>query len=300
MAKPDLIAIDWGTTRLRAWLVDEDGVIVDTNAADDGIMHVPPGGFPETLRRHVGAWIDAHPAAPVVMAGMVGSRNGWVEAPYVSCPTDLAGLATALARVDIGEGRTAAIVPGLSYRDPSGSPDVIRGEETKLAGCGLSDGTVVMPGTHCKWARLEGGRIAGFTTFMTGEIFGALKDHTILGRLAEEPADDAGFARGLAAARRPGGLTHQLFSTRSSVLLGDMSGREVVPFLSGLLIGTEVDNGLALCAPGSELVVVAEGLYAAAYAAALSDRGCAHTILAPDAVFVAGLRAIAAAGARRA
>ncbi len=300
MAKPDLIAIDWGTTRLRAWLVGEDGAIVDTNAADDGIMHVAPGGFPETLRRHVGAWMAAFPAAPVVMAGMVGSRNGWVEAPYVPCPTDVAGLASTLARVDIGNGRTASIVPGLSYRDPSGSPDVVRGEETKLAGCGLSDGTVVMPGTHCKWARLEAGRIAGFTTFMTGEIFGALKDHTILGRLAEEPADDAGFARGLAAARRPGGLTHQLFSTRSSVLLGDMTGREVLPFLSGLLIATEVDNGLALCSPDAEIVVVAEGHYAAAYAAALLDRGRAHRILAPDTVFVAGLRAIAAAAARHA
>lgn len=298
MAEPELIAIDWGTTRLRAWLVDDEGQIAATTAADDGIMTVGPGAFPETLRRHVGAWMAAHPAAPVMMAGMVGSRNGWVEAPYVACPTDTAGLAAALARVDLGGGRTAAIVPGLSYRDPSGSPDVLRGEETKLAGCGLTDGTVVMPGTHGKWARLAGGRITGFTTFMTGEIFGALKEHTILGKLAEEPADDAGFARGLAAARRPGGLTHQLFSARSSVLLGDMSGREVEPFLSGLLIGTEVDNGLEVAAPDEDLVVIAEGAYANAYANALLDRGRPHRILAPDTVFIAGLKAIAAAAGR--
>lgn len=298
MAAPDLIAIDWGTTRLRAWLVDDEGRIVATTAADDGIMAVPPGGFPATLLRHVGAWIDAHPHASVMMAGMVGSRNGWVEAPYVACPTDVAGLAAALARVDIGGGRTAGIVPGLSYRDPSGSPDVLRGEETKLAGCGLASGTVIMPGTHGKWGRIADGRFTGFTTFMTGELFGALKDHTILGKLAEEPADDAGFARGLAAARRPGGLTHQLFAARAAVLMGDMRGAEVAPFLSGLLIGTEVANGLEIVSQDDELVVVAEGAYADAYAAALLDRGRPHRVLAPDTVFIAGLKAIAAASGR--
>ncbi|MHB2166647.1 2-dehydro-3-deoxygalactonokinase [Alsobacter sp. R-9] len=295
MAQPALIAIDWGTSRLRAWLLGEDGAVVATESADDGILTVPPGGFPETLRRNVGSWLDAHPRLPVVMAGMIGSRNGWFEAPYVSCPTDVSGIAKSLARVDIGGGRTAAIVPGLSCRDAAGVPDVLRGEETKLAGCGLSDGTVVMPGTHGKWAQLRGGTIRSFATFMTGELFATFKDHTILGRLAEEPADEAGFAKGLAAARRPGGLTHQLFAARSSVLLGDMPGAQVSPFLSGLLIGTEIDHALAMGTPDEEIVLVAEGAYARAYSTALTDRGRRHRVAAPDVVFLAGLRAISAA-----
>jgi 2-dehydro-3-deoxygalactonokinase len=288
MSSPRLIAVDWGTTRLRAWLVDAAGAALERVAGDDGIMAVPAGGYPATLRRHVGAWLAAHGPMPVVMAGMVGSRNGWVEAPYVHCPAGFEAVAAALVEVDLGEGLSARIVPGLSTRDGEGVPDVLRGEEVKLAGAGIDDGTVVTPGTHGKWARLSGGRVVSFATFMTGDFYGALSAHTILGKLAEEPEDEAGFARGLEASKRPGGLTHQAFSARSLALMGDLPPAQVGPFLSGLLVGNEVRHGLAMQEAG-ETVVVADGVLARAYGSAFAAAGHTVRILDPDAVFLKGL-----------
>ncbi|MFO1147144.1 MAG: 2-dehydro-3-deoxygalactonokinase [Alsobacter sp.] len=286
---PRLIAVDWGTSRLRAYLLDADGAVLEKAGADEGIMAVPPGGFPATLRKHVGHWLSAWPGLPVVLAGMVGSRNGWVEVPYLTCPVDAAGIARALAPVDLGDGLRALIVPGLTAEDEAGVPDVMRGEETKIVGTGVEDGIVVTPGTHAKWSRVRGGRIEGFATFMTGDVYGALTDHTILGKLAEQPEDEAGFARGLAACRRPGGLTHQAFSARTLVLLGKMSGREVAPFLSGLLIGTEVRHALAMAGRDAPVTVVAEGTVGRGYEQALAahERGC--RILPPEETFLRGL-----------
>ncbi|MEJ1937384.1 2-dehydro-3-deoxygalactonokinase, partial [Nostoc sp. NIES-2111] len=207
---------------------------------------------------------------------------------YVECPAGFDAVAAALVTVDLGDGLAGRIVPGLSTRDADGVPDVLRGEEVKLAGAGIADGTVVTPGTHGKWARLSGGRVTSFATFMTGDFYGALSGHTILGKLAEEPEDEAGFARGLEASRRPGGLTHQAFSARSLALMGDLPGRQVGPFLSGLLVGNEVRHGLAMQEAG-ETVVVADGVLARAYGAAFAAAGHPVRILDPDSVFLKGL-----------
>ena len=286
---PALIALDWGTSRLRAYLVASSGVVTERLSADDGIAAVPPGGFPATLLRHIGPWLDRYPGCAVVMAGMVGSRNGWVEAPYLECPVGIDDLGRHFVRADLGDGRAALIVPGLVSRGEGDAPDVMRGEETKIAGAGVQDGVVLMPGTHSKWARIADGRIEGFSTFMTGDVYGALKDHTILGMLAQDPPDQTGFARGLAAARRPGGLTHLAFSARTLVLMGELAPAQVGPYLSGLLIGTEIDQGLALAGAGAQITLVADGVFAASYAAALADRGRTCRVLDPEPVIVAGL-----------
>jgi 2-dehydro-3-deoxygalactonokinase len=292
MIEPRMIAVDWGTTRLRAWLVDAAGGILDQTSADDGIAAVEPGTFPEILRRHVGRWLAERPGLPVMMAGMVGSRNGWSEVPYASCPSGAAELAAGMLHFDLGNGSRAAIVPGLSSRDDAGLPDVMRGEETKLMGSGLRDGIVVMPGTHSKWAQMSAGRIAGFTSYMTGDVFGAVKDHTMAGKLAEAPPDEAGFARGLSTARAPGGLTHKLFSARTLVLMGELPGRQVEPYLSGLLVGEEVAAGLAAHPGTREVALVADGVFERAYSRAFADHGVGVTRLAPDEVFIRGLLAI--------
>jgi 2-dehydro-3-deoxygalactonokinase len=286
---PRLIAVDWGTSRLRAYLLDGGGRVMDRVGADEGIMAVPPGGFPATLRRHVGAWLAAHRGLPVVLAGMVGSRNGWIEVPYLSCPVDGAGIAAALASVDLGDGLAAHIVPGLTASDADGVPDVMRGEETKIVGAAVQDGIVVTPGTHAKWSRVRNGRIEGFATFMTGDFYGALMDHTILGKLAESPPDEAGFVRGLAAGRRPGGITHQAFSARTQVLLGRMGGSEVAPFLSGLLIGTEVRHAVAMGERDAPITIVAEGIVARGYEQALAAEGLDCRVLPSEETFLAGL-----------
>mgnify|MGYP000149028397 CR=1 FL=1 len=258
MTTPALIAIDWGTTRFRAYLLDGAGAVLERVSSDDGIMAVKPGGFPAVLAIRCGMWLARHPDIPVIMAGMVGSRNGWVEAPYRVCPATASDIAEAMADVDIGNGRKARIVPGLSTRDASGAPDVMRGEETLALGTGIENGTVILPGTHSKWVHIENGMIKSFATFMTGEVYATLLSQTILGKLREEPDEATGFAKGVEAAKRKGGLTHLAFAARTSVLLGDISGHEVAPFLSGLLIGSEVDAGLAMDPSGGDIVLIAD------------------------------------------
>ncbi len=295
---PKSIAVDWGTTRLRAMLVSAEGEILDIAVEDQGIMAVPAGGFAEVLRGRIAPWIERHGRLPVLMAGMIGSRNGWMEAPYVACPASVEDIASKVVRVPF-DLTDIILVPGLSYRDASGTPDVIRGEETKIAGAGLRNGTIVTPGTHSKWVSMRDGVAVGFVSFMTGDFYGALHDHTILGKLAETPEDPAGFERGLAAAKRYGGLTHQAFGARTAVLLGDMSGREVGPYLSGLLIGTEILQGMALDRPEGEIVVVAEGVFGRNYGRAFEEFGIPVRFLNPEDTFIAGLsRILDAAGPR--
>ena len=299
MTVPSLLAIDWGTTRFRAYLLDGAGAVIERVESADGIMAVKPGGFPVVLALRCGSWLARHPDLPVVMAGMVGSRNGWVEAPYRACPASAEEIAGAFVPVEIGNGRLARIVPGLSTRDASGAPDVMRGEETLALGAGLADGLVVLPGTHSKWVRLEQGRITGFSTFMTGEFYAALLGHTILGALRAEPDAPEGFERGLAAADRPGGLTAQAFAARTSVLMGDMDGHAVAPFLSGLLIGTELRAGLAMASPAGAPVLVAEGPLARSYETAFARLGRPCRTIAPEMAFTAGLARLGAAGDAR-
>jgi 2-dehydro-3-deoxygalactonokinase len=289
MTTPALIALDWGTSRFRAYLLDSAGAVLERVASEDGLMAVKPGGFPAVLAIRCGTWLARHPDIPVIMAGMVGSRNGWVEAPYRPCPATASDIAGAMVSVDIGNGRQARIVPGLSTRDASGAPDVMRGEETLALGAGLENGTIILPGTHSKWLQIEKGVLNRFATFMTGEFYAALLGHTLLGKLREEPDEAIGFAKGLEAAKRPGGLTHQAFAARTAVLLGDMKGHEVAPFLSGLLIGSEVDAGLAMDENGGDIVLIADGMIAESYAKALAARGRTCRMITPESCFTAGL-----------
>jgi 2-dehydro-3-deoxygalactonokinase len=229
-----MIAIDWGTTSFRAYRLDREGNVVDSRSSGKGIMATPPG--PNVLEEEIGAWLDD---APIVMSGMVGSRQGWVEAPYVPCPAGYREIAAALKPVTWGK-RKAWIVPGVSSRDTAGVPDVMRGEETQILGCGV-DGTICLPGTHSKWVEVRSGRIERFSTAMTGEVYAVLKQHSILGRMMEEGAADAEvFAQGVRRSGDEGGLLHHLFGVRTRGLLGELAPAASASYLSGILIGHEL------------------------------------------------------------
>ena len=289
MAEPALVAVDWGTSRLRAALLNAAGEVLERSSADEGIMHVEAGRWAETLDRHVGGWLRQNPSMKVVMAGMIGSRNGWVEAPYAECPADWSEIAARMTMVRRADDGEVWIAPGLFTRNAEGVPDVMRGEETLIAGTGVSDGVMITLGTHCKWATLKEGRVETFASFMTGEFFSALKDHTILGRLAEDPADNAGFVKGLTAAKRKGGLLHLAFQSRTTVLLGDMDGKQVDPFLSGLLIGSEILGGLELTKPEGTLHLLAAGPRGDLYRQTLQAHGYKVTMHDPEHALIAGL-----------
>jgi 2-dehydro-3-deoxygalactonokinase len=286
-----MIGIDWGTSSLRAYRLALDGAVRERREAPArGIMAIAPGGFAAALREAVGDWI-AGGEDRVLLCGMVGSRQGWVEAPYLPCPAGLAELAAATVPVPFDDPLARVrLVPGLLARDAAGVPEVMRGEETQALGLlGATDNgaeaTLCLPGTHCKWVRVAAdGRIAGFATHMTGEVFAALSAHTILARTmdAAAAAHPGAFDRGVARARQRGGLLHHLFGVRALGLTGELADQEAASYLSGLLIGHEVAAALeAGVAPPIHLAG-AEAL-AARYARALAGFGIPHRAHDPDA-----------------
>ena len=244
MTSPALVAIDWGTTSARAYRVSSTGEVIDTRNAPLGISQVADRRFDLALSQLLGDW--GQERLPRIASGMIGSRQGWVEASYIPCPAPLTALADGLVRTPGGE---LAIVPGASTRDAHGIPDVMRGEETQIVG-GVDEGEprvlVALPGTHSKWACVESGRIVDFMTFMTGEMWHVMLAHSILGRLAVTPeaasVPGPGFARGVARGLGPGNLAHDAFGARTLALMGELSGDEVGDWLSGLMIGRELRN----------------------------------------------------------
>ena len=250
-----MIGIDWGTTSLRAYRLDAAGAVRERRESAQGILSVPEGGFPAVLEAEIRPWLDAGEEL-VLLCGMVGSRQGWREVPYLECPAGPAEIAAAMEPLPFLGARRCFLVPGLSARGPDGVPDVMRGEETKLVGLlaeigGAASATLCLPGTHSKWARLDGGRVAGFATRMTGEVRAVLLAHSILGRLAE-PArapSDAAFGRGLRRSRERGGLLHHLFGVRALGLTGALAAAETDDYLSGLLIGHEVRSAVDALRP---------------------------------------------------
>lgn len=267
-----MIGVDWGTTSFRAYRLGEDGSVLDRRSAAAGILQVGEKGFPAVLREQVGAWIAAG-EPDVLLSGMIGSRQGWVEAPYLPCPAGPAELATALTVVPF-EGARVRLVPGVSAADAAGVPEVMRGEETQIAGVLDAigqDGLVCLPGSHSKWVRIAGGRIAGYTTHLTGEAFAALSGHTILGRMMKPDAqDDAAFDRGVVRSGEPGGLLHHLFGVRTLGLMGQLAESGTASYLSGLLIGHEMRAALH---EGSTVHLIGSASLCALYARAIAALG---------------------------
>jgi len=285
-----LIGLDWGTTACRAYLIGAEGVVLERLADGPGILKVEHGAFGAWLDSMIGGWIATHGVLPVILSGMIGSRQGWHEAPYARCPAGAAELVSALVHF-WHDGLAVALIPGLSTEN-DGMPDVMRGEETQILGAhapsGRHDGLFLLPGTHSKWAEVSDGRIASFRTFMTGEVFGALKAHTILGRLMREGADREGFVRGVkegAALGSAGSLLNRLFATRSYGLAGTLADTALSDYLSGLLIGAEVAE--AVRRAQGRVTIIASAALAQRYADALRLLG-PESATAPDDCVAAG------------
>ncbi len=279
-----MIGVDWGTSSFRAFRMDGGGRVLDRVEVPRGVMTVLEGAFPDTLRELIGPWL-ADGETSVLMAGMVGSRQGWVEAPYVPCPAGPEALAAALVAAPF-EGAAVWIVPGLSDRDADGVPEVMRGEETQLAGIAAADGVAqdglaCLPGSHAKWARMQGGLVASFTTYLGGETFSALRAGTILGRTMPEAAhDDAAFARGVARSGAAGHLLHHLFGVRTQILFGTLVDTSAASYFSGLLIGHEVRAAMPA---GAAVRLIGAAALCALYAQAIGMCGGTAVVADEDA-----------------
>lgn len=273
-----MIGIDWGTSSFRAFRI-KNAAVVDQRDSADGIMKMTIRDFAGTLRAHIGPWL-ADDETCVLMSGMIGSRQGWLEAAYLPCPANAEAIAAQLSRV-VFEGADVRIIPGLSGTDAGGTPEVMRGEETQIIGAGAT-GIVCLPGSHSKWVNVSpAGRIEGFETIMSGEIFAALRKETILGRMMPEaPHNDAAFDRGVARAAEPGHLLHHLFGVRSLGLFDRLRPAESASYLSGLLIGHEIR---AYLSPGTHVTLLGSETLCALYTRAITNCGGTATTGPADA-----------------
>ncbi|HSV34778.1 MAG TPA: 2-dehydro-3-deoxygalactonokinase [Ramlibacter sp.] len=238
----ELVAIDWGTSSLRAALLDAQGHALEERSFPRGILHVAPGEFPTVLEAACGDWLRGGNRLALI-SGMAGSRQGWAEAAYAACPAGFADVAAQLRWVQPGR---VAIVPGMSceVRDV---PDVMRGEETQVFGAlrllGLDSGVFVLPGTHSKWVNVRSQRIEQFSTFMTGEFYALLREHSILARTLpgeDGSLDEPAFVRGVRYALESASLLHTAFSARTLSLFDRLAAEALPSLLSGLVIGEEL------------------------------------------------------------
>jgi 2-dehydro-3-deoxygalactonokinase len=286
-----LIAVDWGTSSLRVARVAADGAVREERSSERGILSVPPGGFPAVLHETCGDWL-AEPDALCLVSGMAGSRQGWQEARYCNVPVVLRDLARAVSWIEPGR---IGLVPGLAF-EFLGTPDVLRGEEVQVFGAmdllQLEAGMFVLPGTHCKWVRVAEGRIASFSTFMSGEFYSLLRQHSILARTLpadDGPFDEPAFLRGVHYAQQARSLLHGAFSARSLALFDRLPAAALPSYLSGLVIGEEL-RGRAL--HGSEVVLIGAAVLTRQYELALRALGCTSRSLGAQATW-RGLWALA-------
>ncbi|MBR1130696.1 2-dehydro-3-deoxygalactonokinase [Bradyrhizobium iriomotense] len=270
MTEPAYVAVDWGTSSFRLWLVDRAGQVLAERRSGEGMLAAAKAGFAAVLQSHLAA-VEAPAHLPVLVCGMAGARNGWVEAGYVDTPAPLAAILKQAAPVP-GEARDIRILPGIAQRDAS-APDVMRGEETQLLGAlGLDaagEALVCMPGTHSKWVRVNDGTVVRFSTFMTGELFSVVSRETILS-LAVAGADDAEDVASFKAAVKaafeaPAFAANLLFGARARQLLFGGTPAAARETLSGTLIGAELAAGLSGALPAAGVALIASGRLATLY-----------------------------------
>ncbi|MFA7438628.1 2-dehydro-3-deoxygalactonokinase [Castellaniella sp.] len=336
-ARTQYVGLDWGTSALRGYLFSQAGQVLAQRESPWGIMNLPeaaesqaapvqpiqtsrPAGgaheqrqmaFRATLWRFVGDWLQQAGTVPdVVACGMVGSAQGWCNVPYQPLPVDVRALAGAMAEVDAGQGVVVAIAPGLI--EEGALPNVLRGEETQIAGVPAllrshalrGRWLLGLPGTHSKWVRIQDDGIRHFDTFMTGEIFGALVQHTILGRTMQLPGSAAAQdgvspaflagVRNAASDEGRAGLLSTAFSCRTLGLTGQLDAAEQHDYLSGLLIGHEIAGLLARLPDAwqqASMALVGREALCHRYRAALRHHGRDALLLSEDAV-VHGLWAL--------
>lgn len=291
MEDRSLIVIDWGTSNFRAFRLDETWGIIQKRSFPGGILRVKEGHFAKTLLAQIGDWLTAGEYR-ILLCGMVGSRQGWVEAKYLSCPVGIEDLANSVIKVPFSEAEVL-LIPGIIGADNNGIPEVMRGEETETMGmldASGGAGLVCLPGTHSKWVHLKDRKIISFITCMTGEVYAALCKCTILSRIMTPDVvmDNEAFLRGVARSADNGGLLHHLFSVRTLALVDQLKEEVSASYLSGLLIGHEVRAAMP---PGSHVHLAGAAHLCFLYTQAISACGGSFTLENEDAA-ARGLTAI--------
>ncbi len=291
MSDISFTAVDWGTTSFRLWVIDKDGGVVAASSGPFGMLGLAPAEFEPVLERSLSD-LEVGQDVPVIICGMAGAAQGWCEAPYLHAPTSLAGLGRKAVRVPTTK-RDARILPGVMQPRPA---NVMRGEETQILGFlrthDTQDGIFCLPGTHTKWVRVEAGKIAEFTTCMTGEIFGLLSEasvlrHSIVADSWDVPAFQAAVTE---ACGEPETVATSLFGLRAGGLVGDLKTETVRSRLSGLLTGAEL-AATRVFWEGAEVHLIGDASLCRNYRLALGTQQIAAQISDGEAMTLSGLKA---------
>jgi 2-dehydro-3-deoxygalactonokinase len=289
--EPCWIAVDWGTTRLRVWAMGCDGAVIGEQNSDRGMSSLERSQYAPVLKAMVGDLAPDRPDIPIVACGMVGSRQGWAEAGYIAVPCPPPGLSQAVKPADAH--LSVHILAGVKQLDP---PDVMRGEETQIAGYLRQrpdfDGVICLPGTHAKWVHVRGGEIVRFQSYMTGELYALLSQRSVLRPgMATSGWDNEAFLTGVDdAMARPVEFSGQLFALRASTLIGGMGPEAARSRLSGLLIGLELAAARP-CWQGREVIIIGRNDLARLYMAGLRAHGSSPAIVQSADMALAGLTA---------
>lgn len=272
-----MIALDWGTSSFRGYLLDREGRVLEKIDADAGILSIAAREYADVLRDQLSRFAKQATGTPIIASGMITSRQGWLETPYIDCPTDTVALAAALCPLEVQGIGTVWFVPGVKQLNPL--PDIMRGEESQLAGVeGVGSRIALLPGTHSKWVTMEDGLITGFTTFLTGDLYKAVLQQTILRTTPEgfwsEDAFREGVRTGFSRMQRGQGLLSGLFQVRAKSILGLSEENSSRSYLSGMLIGCEIAESAAGGFTTSQPVLVIGGAHLAdIYLLALKECG---------------------------
>lgn len=294
MNTPAYAAVDWGTSSFRLWLLDERDTVLAERRSGEGMTSAAKTGFADVLASHLQA-VDAPRDLPVMICGMAGARQGWIEAGYVDVPASLLSVLTGAVRV-AGVDRDVRILPGMAQRDV-GYPDVMRGEETQLLGALRSqtgEQLVCMPGTHSKWVRVTGEQVTAFSTYMTGELFEVISKHSVLSHsLSGAEAFDSDRPAFIEAVRNsfrfPQQVSNILFTVRSGTLLHGLDPTDAAARLSGTLLGLEIAGGLSSLQDIPPIILVASGKLGTLYENALSALSLTYETIDADEAVKRGL-----------
>ncbi|MGR5338995.1 2-dehydro-3-deoxygalactonokinase [Vibrio astriarenae] len=291
------LIIDWGTTNFRAFAMTEHGREIERIEKHIGLLSIENGQFSEALKQVLSEWITDYQRLPIVMAGMVGSQQGWHDVPYVKTPASFEGITEKAFSFELEWGAKATIYPGIKHKNAQSQFDVMRGEEVQLIGAkallGKDSFHAVLPGTHSKYANVTDGVIQSFSTYMTGEIFSVLSKHTILGKdLGPSKAqfDSVAFLKGVEESNVES-LTNQLFLARTHRLFKQLNNDDVLDYLSGLLIGHEVKSIIGYINCRKEpLNLIGSYQLSKKYEMALNALGFISQVLDGEECFIAGMK----------
>jgi len=289
-----LIAADWGTSNLRVWSMDHQGNVINSITNGKGMSSLEPSEFEPHLINLIGNWLptEANARYPIIICGMAGAKTGWKEAAYLTAPCPPINKEK-IVKIETEDQRiSVSIIPGIMQKSP---PDVMRGEETQIAGY-LSknpdfDGIICLPGTHTKWVHISAGEIVSFKTFMTGEIFLSLSERSILRSSVQSNDFDAtSFLEAFENVyTNPALLSAKLFGLRAADLLENASTKILKSMLSGYLIGSELAGAKSYWL-GQNIVMIGNNDLCVLYEKALKKLGLNTTIENAQNVTLNGLK----------